>query len=76
MEEIIQVLRTLLYNFRVLPHAMGLGVGQLLDAGRRLGDMSLVIGSIFLIIVIGIFVEKVFFSPLRVRTLKNRGLAQ
>ena len=56
--------------------AMGLGVGQLLDAGRQLGDMSLVIGSIFLIMVIGIFVEKVFFSPLRVRTLKNRGLAQ
>ena len=56
--------------------SLGLGVGQLLDVGRQLGDMSLVIGTIFVIMAIGIFVEKIFFSPLRKRTLRNRGLTQ
>ena len=54
--------------------ALGLGVGQLLDVGRQLGDMSLVIASILLIMFIGILVEKIFFSPIRTRTLRKRGL--
>lgn len=54
--------------------ALGLGIGQLLDVGRQLGDMSLVLTSIFMIMFIGIVVEKVFFSPLRNRTLAKRGL--
>ena len=55
--------------------ALGLGIGQLLDVGRQLGDMSLVLTSIFMIMLIGIVVEKVFFAPLRTRTLTRRGLA-
>jgi len=54
--------------------ALGLGIGQLLDVGRQLGDMSLVIASIIMIMLIGVMVEKVFFSPIRNRTLRNRGL--
>ena len=54
--------------------ALGLGIGQLLDVGRQLGDMSLVITSIFMIMFIGVVVEKVFFSPMRTRTLEKRGL--
>jgi len=54
--------------------ALGIGVGQLLDAGRQLGDMALVIGAIFLIMTVGICIEKIFFSPMRARTLRNRGL--
>lgn len=54
--------------------ALGLGIGQLLDVGRQLGDMSLVLTSIFMIMLIGILVEKAFFSPLRNRTLAKRGL--
>lgn len=54
--------------------ALGTGLGQLLDAGRQLGDMSLVLGAIFSIMLVGIFVEKVFFSPIRERTLRVRGL--
>jgi NitT/TauT family transport system permease protein len=53
--------------------ALGLGIGQLLDVGRQLGDMSLVLTSIFMIMLIGIVVEKIFFSPLRTRTLTKRG---
>ena len=55
--------------------ALGLGVGQLLDVGRQLGDMSLVIGAIFIIMFIGVFVEKVLFAPIRLRTLRGRGFA-
>ncbi len=54
--------------------ALGLGIGQLLDVGRQLGDMSLVIASIIMIMLIGVMVEKVFFSPVRNRTLRKRGL--
>lgn len=54
--------------------ALGLGVGQLLDVGRQLGDMSLVIASILMIMFIGILVEKIFFAPIRTRTLRKRGL--
>lgn len=54
--------------------ALGLGLGQMLDVGRQLGDMALVLGSIAMIMAVGILVERVVFSPLRQRTLRNRGL--
>ncbi len=55
--------------------SLGIGVGQLLDIGRQLGDMSLVVGSIIVIMVIGITIEKIIFSPIRNRAYRNRGLA-
>lgn len=56
--------------------ALGLGLGQMLDVGRQLGDMALVLGSIAMIMAVGILVERVVFSPLRQRTLRNRGLVR
>lgn len=54
--------------------ALGPGLGQMLDTGRTLGDMALVLGSIAMIMAVGILVERVVFAPLRQRTLRNRGL--
>jgi len=54
--------------------ALGLGLGQILDVGRQLGDMALVLASIGVIMAVGIFVERLVFFPLRQRTLSTRGL--
>jgi NitT/TauT family transport system permease protein len=54
--------------------ALGPGLGQMLDVGRQLGDMALVLGSIGMIMAVGILVERVVFAPIRQRTLRNRGL--
>ena len=54
--------------------ALGVGLGQLLDVGRQLGDMALVLGAIISIMFVGVLVERVFFSPIRERTLRVRGL--
>lgn len=54
--------------------ALGPGLGQMLDTGRTLGDMALVLGSIAMIMAVGVLVERVVFSPIRQRTLRNRGL--
>lgn len=56
--------------------ALGPGLGQMLDTGRQLGDMSLVLGVIFTIMLVGVLIERLVFSPLRTRTLRNRGLLQ
>lgn len=54
--------------------ALGPGLGQMLDVGRQLGDMALVLGSIVMIMAVGVLVERLVFTPLRTRTLRNRGL--
>lgn len=54
--------------------ALGPGLGQMLDVGRQLGDMALVLGSILTILIVGIVIERLIFNPLRTRTLRNRGL--
>ena len=54
--------------------ALGPGLGQMLDTGRQLGDMSLVLGSIIVIMTVGVLIERLVFSPIRQRTLRNRGL--
>lgn len=54
--------------------ALGPGLGQMLDVGRQLGDMPLVLGSIFMIMLAGVVVERFIFSPIRERTLRIRGL--
>ena len=38
--------------------ALGPGLGQMLDTGRTLGDMALVLGSIAMIMAVGILVER------------------
>jgi len=54
--------------------SIGGGLGQLLDTGRSLNDMSLVIVSIFLIFLVGIAIELIVFSPLERSVLHARGL--
>jgi len=55
---------------------LGAGLGQMLEMGRTLGDMSLMLGTIILILVAGIAVERLGFSPIRRRVLSNRGLGR
>lgn len=54
---------------------LGLGLGQLLAVGRDLNQMELVITSIILILLVGIAIDLLFFSPLERRVLRNRGLS-
>lgn len=42
----------------------GFGLGQLLQSGRDLNDMSQVVGVMFAIVLIGLLVDKIFFSPI------------
>jgi NitT/TauT family transport system permease protein len=53
---------------------LGTGLGQLLDEGRFLQDMSLVFAGILGILVVGIAVELLVFAPLERRVLQRRGL--
>jgi NitT/TauT family transport system permease protein len=53
---------------------LGQGLGQLLDAGRTLSDMSLVFAGILGILVVGIAVELCVFAPLERWVLRRRGL--
>jgi NitT/TauT family transport system permease protein len=55
--------------------ALGLGLGQLLDSGRALADMSIVFTAIILILIVGIAVDVLFFAPIERRMLRQRGLA-
>lgn len=54
--------------------ALGNGLGQTLETGRQLGDMSLIVTAILLILAAGILVEKLGFAPIRRRVYRNRGL--
>ena len=54
--------------------ALGQGLGQLLNQGRELSQMSLVISSISLILIVGIAIELLVFAPLERRVLNRRGL--
>jgi NitT/TauT family transport system permease protein len=55
--------------------ALGNGLGQTLETGRQLGDMSLIVTAILMILTTGILVEKLGFAPVRRRVYRNRGLA-
>ena len=53
---------------------LGQGLGQLLNLGRELSQMSLVITSIALILAVGVAIELLVFAPLERRVLSRRGL--
>ena len=53
---------------------LGEGLGQLLDQGRLLSDMTLVFAGILGILVVGIAVELLVFAPIERRVLRRRGL--
>ena len=53
---------------------MGLGLGQLLDSGRELFNIPLVVMSILLILAVGLLVEGLVFGPLDREVRRRRGL--
>jgi NitT/TauT family transport system permease protein len=53
---------------------LGQGLGQLLNIGRELSQMSLVITSIVLILAVGMAIELLVFAPVERRVLSRRGL--
>jgi NitT/TauT family transport system permease protein len=53
---------------------LGTGLGQLLDAGRQLADISLVFGMILAILAVGVAIDQLLFSPLERGVLRRRGL--
>jgi NitT/TauT family transport system permease protein len=53
---------------------LGTGLGQLLDSGRQLFEVSLVFGMIIMILVVGVAVDRIVFSPLERGVLRRRGL--
>ncbi|MGA7147010.1 MAG: ABC transporter permease [Microbacterium sp.] len=53
---------------------IGFGLGSMLDQSRELADLAGVLGTIIVILAIGILIELVFFGPLERRLLRRRGL--
>jgi NitT/TauT family transport system permease protein len=53
---------------------LGFGLGSLLDQGRTLSDMGVVMSAILTILVVGILIELSVFGPIERRMLQRRGL--
>ncbi|MFE7270264.1 ABC transporter permease [Streptomyces sp. NPDC057623] len=53
---------------------LGIGLGQLLEQGRTNSSMSQVFLAIFLILIVGIAIDLLIFSPLERWVLRSRGL--
>ncbi|MBA4861581.1 ABC transporter permease [Streptomyces sp. PSKA54] len=53
---------------------LGVGLGQLLENGRNTSSMSMVFLAIILILIVGIAIDLLIFSPLERWVLRNRGL--
>ena len=54
---------------------LGPGVGQVMKFAQDNLDLPLAIGSILIILIIGIGINQVFFAPLERRLLRTRGLS-
>jgi NitT/TauT family transport system permease protein len=54
---------------------LGIGLGAYLKEGSDVNSMPGVIAAIFLILLVGIGIELLFFRPLERRVLRARGLA-
>jgi NitT/TauT family transport system permease protein len=59
----------------ISPH-LGPGVGQVLAEAADNNDMATGIGTIIIILIIGIGINAVFFAPIERRLLRTRGLAR
>ncbi|WP_028804429.1 ABC transporter permease [Streptomyces sp. 142MFCol3.1] len=53
---------------------LGVGLGQLLENGRNNSSMSQVFLAVFLILLVGIVIDLLIFSPLERWVLRSRGL--
>ncbi|MDN5887849.1 MAG: ABC transporter permease [Micrococcaceae bacterium] len=54
--------------------SIGFGLGSMLQQGRDLSSMALVMAAILVILSVGIIVELLVFSPIQRRLLQRRGL--
>ena len=54
--------------------SLGFGLGSLLEQGRQLSDMGIVMSAILVILFVGIAVELLIFAPVEKRLLRGRGL--
>ncbi|MGP9501416.1 ABC transporter permease [Specibacter sp. AOP5-B1-6] len=54
--------------------SLGFGLGSLLEQGRQLSDMGIVMSAILVILFVGIAVELLVFAPVEKRLLRGRGL--
>ncbi|WP_104086436.1 ABC transporter permease [Arthrobacter sp. GMC3] len=54
--------------------SLGFGLGSLLEQGRQLADMGIVMSAILIILFVGIAVELIVFAPVEKRLLRGRGL--
>ncbi|WP_154606112.1 ABC transporter permease [Arthrobacter sp. AQ5-05] len=54
--------------------SLGFGLGSLLEQGRQLADMGIVMSAILIILFVGILVELAVFAPVEKRLLRGRGL--
>jgi NitT/TauT family transport system permease protein len=55
---------------------IGFGLGSLLQNSRDLADLAAVLGTILVILTIGVLIELLVFGPLERRMLRGRGLLQ
>lgn len=53
---------------------IGFGLGSMLNQGRDLADMTIVMSAILLILAVGILIELLVFGPIEKRLLRRRGL--
>jgi NitT/TauT family transport system permease protein len=56
--------------------SMGYGLGSLLDQGRTLADMGMVMSAVLTILAAGILIELMVFGPVERRILRRRGLLE
>ncbi|CAI3802658.1 ABC transporter permease [Pseudarthrobacter sp. MM222] len=54
--------------------SIGFGLGSMLNQGRDLSDMTVVMSAILLILAVGILIELLVFAPIEKRLLRRRGL--
>lgn len=54
--------------------SLGFGLGSLLEQGRQLSDMGIVMSAILIILFVGIAIELLVFAPVEKRLLRGRGL--
>ncbi|MFE5330211.1 ABC transporter permease [Embleya sp. NPDC056575] len=54
---------------------LGVGLGQLMDQGRDLGDMPMMLTAVVMILIVGIGIDMLVFSPIERVVLRRRGLS-
>jgi NitT/TauT family transport system permease protein len=58
----------------IIAGSIGFGLGTMLQQSRELADLAAVLGTIIVILAIGVLIELVGFAPVERRMLQRRGL--